>query len=243
MYSGEFQVQERSSSMTPVLLSSWIRYCKPSALLSDLRLLIKFKQTVSAITSCILALLENPEIVHKAQAQLDAVIKPGYLPDFTDEENLPYITALTMESLRWRDVVPIAIPRCLQVDDEYKGYRIPKGSIVIPNVWHVSESLLPQTILINLRAMLHDEDVYPDPFTFKPERFLTKDGKIDETIWDPRHACFGFGRRICPGRHMAFSAVWIALASILYSFNIEKAKDESGETMELSHEYISAMIM
>ena len=91
--------------------------------------------------------------------------------------------------------------------------------------------------------MLHDEDVYPDPFTFKPERFLTKDGKIDETIWDPRHACFGFGRRICPGRHMAFSAVWIALASILYSFNIEKAKDESGETMELSHEYISAMIM
>jgi len=187
--------------------------------------------------------LENPEIVHKAQAQLDAVIKPGYLPDFTDEENLPYITALTMESLRWRDVVPIAIPRCLQVDDEYKGYRIPKGSIVIPNAWHVSESLLPWTIFIDFRAMLHDEDVYPDPFTFKPERFLTKDGKIDETIRDPRHACFGFGRRICPGRHMAFSAIWIALASILYSFNIEKAKDESGEIIELSHEYLSALVM
>ncbi|KXN82774.1 O-methylsterigmatocystin oxidoreductase [Leucoagaricus sp. SymC.cos] len=183
--------------------------------------------TVSAITSCILGLLENPEILRKAQAELDSVIKPGHLPDFDDEESLPYITALTMETLRWRDVVPIAIPRYLQIDDEYKGYRLPKGSIVIPNAW----------------AMLHDEDVYPDPFTFKPERFLTKDGKIDKSVRDPRHACFGFGRRVCPGRYMAFSAVWIALASILYCFDIKKAKDEEGNTIELNHEYLSALVI
>lgn len=93
------------------------------------------------------------------------------------------------------------------------------------------------------RAMLHDENVYPDPFVFKPERFLTKDGKIDNTTRDPRHACFGFGRRICPGRHMAFSAVWIALASILYSFSIDKTKDEAGDLIELTHEYLSALVM
>jgi cytochrome P450 len=91
--------------------------------------------------------------------------------------------------------------------------------------------------------MLHDEAVYPDPFTFKPERFLTKDGKIDKTVRDPRHACFGFGRRICPGRYMAFSAVWIALASLLYCFDIQKAKDGEGNTIELSHEYLSALVM
>jgi len=91
--------------------------------------------------------------------------------------------------------------------------------------------------------MLHDENVYPDPFVFKPERFLTKDGKIDNTTRDPRHACFGFGRRICPGRHMAFSAVWIALASILYSFSIDKTKDEAGDLIELTHEYLSALVM
>jgi cytochrome P450 len=81
-------------------------------------------------------MLENPEMLKKAQAQLDSVVKSGHLPDFDDEESLPYITALTMEVLRWRDVVPIAIPRYLQVDDEYKGYRIPKGSVVIPNAWY-----------------------------------------------------------------------------------------------------------
>ena len=44
------------------------------------------------------------------------------------------------------------------------------------------------------RAMLHNEEVYPDPFMFNPDRFM-KDGKIDKSVRDPAHACFGFGRR------------------------------------------------
>lgn len=64
-------------------------------------------QTVSAITTCILGLLENPQVLKKAQAQLDAVVKPGYLPDFDDEPSLPYITAIAQEAMRWRDVTPI----------------------------------------------------------------------------------------------------------------------------------------
>ena len=48
----------------------------------------------------------------------------------------------------------------------------------------------------DLRAMLHDESVYPDPFTFKPERFLTEDGlSLNTTARDPGHAIWGFGRR------------------------------------------------
>ncbi|RXW15358.1 hypothetical protein EST38_g10494 [Candolleomyces aberdarensis] len=65
--------------------------------------------TVSAITSCILGLLEHPEVLKKAQAQIDAVVKPGHLPGFEDEPSLPYVTAIAKETLRWRDVVPIAV--------------------------------------------------------------------------------------------------------------------------------------
>jgi hypothetical protein len=43
--------------------------------------------------------------------------------------------------------------------------------------------------------MLHNEDVYPDPFTFNPDRFIGKDGNIDKSTRDPAHACWGFGRR------------------------------------------------
>ena len=116
---------------------------------------IKFhSQTVSAIASCILALLDKPAVLKKAQSELDSVLKPGHLPDFNDEPALPYITAIAMEALRWRDVVPIgglsqtsvfsiyclipqlAVPHLLDVEDEYKGYRLPARSIIIPNAWY-----------------------------------------------------------------------------------------------------------
>ncbi|KAJ2934996.1 hypothetical protein H1R20_g2118, partial [Candolleomyces eurysporus] len=195
--------------------------------------------TVSAIASCILGLLEYPEVLKKAQAQIDTVVKPGQLPDLEDEPSLPYITAIVNETLRWRDVAPIAIPHLLTAEDEYRGYRLPAGAIIVPNVW----------------AMLHDETVYPDPFTFNPDRFISPEtGQVDLTrTRDPAHACWGFGRRVCPGRYMAFSAVWLAIASLITVFDIEKAKEkvkivgedgierEEERTVELTHEYISSI--
>ncbi|KAG6892796.1 hypothetical protein C0993_002898, partial [Termitomyces sp. T159_Od127] len=87
----------------------------------------------AAIASCILGFLENPAVVKKAQEELDRVVGPGHLPTFDDEDSLPFITAITREALRWREVAPIAIPHFLDVDDEYMGYRLPKGSIIVPN--------------------------------------------------------------------------------------------------------------
>lgn len=181
--------------------------------------------TVSALSSCVLGLLSNPEAFKKAQREIDNVVKPGQLPSFDDEASLPYITAIVNETLRWRDVAPTAVAHFLHVEDEYRGYRIPKGSIIIANAW----------------AMLHDETFYPDPFAFNPDRFM-KDGKLNPAMKDPTHAAFGFGRRTCPGRYMAFSAIWIAVASIVATFDIMKAVDENGQTIEPSQEYASSLI-
>jgi cytochrome P450 len=61
------------------------------------------------------------------------------------------------------------------------------------------------------RAILHDEAVYPDPHTFKPERWLKADGELDPDTKDPT-AFFGFGRRLCPGRHLAMGATFVICA-------------------------------
>ncbi|TEB22313.1 cytochrome P450 [Coprinellus micaceus] len=185
--------------------------------------------TVSAITSCILGFLENPDILKKAQADLDRVVKPGQLPEFDDESSLPYITAIVKETLRWREVAPIAVPHFLKTEDEYRGYRLPANTVVVGNSY----------------AMLHDEN-------FKPDRFIDPEtGELDFTrARDPDHACWGFGRRICPGRHMAFSAVWLAVASLVYCFDFNKSKvrvkDDDGKEeerdVELSHEYTPALV-
>lgn len=82
------------------------------------------------------AMAKHPEIQKKAQAELDRVVGAGTLPDFNDEAQLPYITAIVREVLRWEPVGPTGIPHLVAKDDEYRGWDIPKGSYVIGNLWY-----------------------------------------------------------------------------------------------------------
>ncbi|KAF9266570.1 cytochrome P450 [Marasmius fiardii PR-910] len=77
--------------------------------------------------------------------------------------------------------------------------------------------------------MTRDESVYPDPESFIPERFLTEDGTCNE---DKMVLPFGFGRRICAGRHFALSTIWTAMTSILLHFDIEEPEDEEGKPIK-----------
>lgn len=83
--------------------------------------------------------------------------------------------------------------------------------------------------------MLFDPEVYPRPDDFIPERFLSPDGKTHgTTIRDPHSIVFGFGRRMCPGLHIATAELFLAAASILATFELSKAKDEEGNVIEPS---------
>ncbi|GBE84668.1 hypothetical protein SCP_0606470 [Sparassis crispa] len=96
-------------------------------------------------------------------------------------------------------------------DDEYRGYRIPGDTMVIPNIW----------------AMSQDVTFYPKPQQFRPERFAEMDSQTSASR-DPRQFVFGFGRRICPGRLFAEEGMWIAFASIIATMEITKARDVHG---------------
>lgn len=87
-----------------------------------------------------------------------------------------------------------------------------------------------------IRAVLHDENVYHDPLAFNPERFL-KDGKIDPDVQDPEVACFGFGRRVCAGRYMAYEEVWITVASTLAMLAIRKVIGPDGNPITPKGDY------
>ncbi len=118
-------------------------------------------------------------------------------------------------------------------DDVYNSYFLPKNSVVLGNAWCAfSLSLRPcrpihdvergffYFLVFPFRAILHDDRLFPDPFTFKPERFIGPD--VDPRVPAAVDYAFGFGRRVCPGRWMAHSFVWIVVASVLSSFRIEK---------------------
>jgi fumagillin biosynthesis cytochrome P450 monooxygenase len=72
--------------------------------------------------------------------------------------------------------------------------------------------------------MTHDPSVYKDPEVFNPSRYLGKHPKPD-----PRSYIFGFGRRVCPGRHLASNNVLLACALILATCKISKARSSDGK--------------
>jgi cytochrome P450 len=83
----------------------------------------------------------NPDVQRRAQEEIDRVVGRDRLPDFGDRDRLPYINAMVKESLRWHPVTPMGIAHSLMEDDSYDGYHIPKGSVIMPNVWLVSFAL------------------------------------------------------------------------------------------------------
>ncbi|KAI0822975.1 O-methylsterigmatocystin oxidoreductase [Trametes gibbosa] len=165
----------------------------------------------------ILAMVQHPEVQRKAQQELDAVIGPDRLPEFSDRESLPYINAVVKEVTRWHSVVPLGVSHRVMEEDVYNGFRIPAGSILVPNAW----------------AMSRDPLAYDCPDDFIPERFL-KERLDGEETRDPEKYQFGFGRRICPGRHFANNALFITVASLLHVFDIEAPLGENGKPMRVA---------
>ena len=86
-----------------------------------------------------------------------------------------------------------------------------------------SYTLITMVASTLFRAILHDAALYPEPDVFKPERFLNPDGSFrDDPILT---SAFGFGKRICPGRHFVDATLFIVVTSLLSVFNIERACD------------------
>ncbi|KAF9267146.1 cytochrome P450 [Marasmius fiardii PR-910] len=181
--------------------------------------------TFGVLSTFILAMLANPDAQKRAQDEIDSIVALGEFPKFSDEIELPFVSAVVKEVLRWKPVTPLGIPHASVAEDVYRGHTIPSGSLMVPNIW----------------AMLHDETTYPDPHSFKPERFIRADGKLNTEVRDPTSVLFGFGRRICPGRHMSWNSVWICIASVLATLDISKAVDEEGNVVEPSFEYVSSL--
>ncbi|KAG9093518.1 hypothetical protein FRC06_011493 [Ceratobasidium sp. 370] len=183
--------------------------------------------TVSGVQSFFLAMTLYPEIQAKAQAEIADYLhgqRRMILP--ADRPNLPYTSALVRELLRWHPIASVIAHQSSDLDDcnvvsGGKTYRIPARSLVVGNVW----------------KMMHDPDVYPEPHQFKPERYL-----VENPPPEPENYAFGFGRRSCPGIHIAQQSMWISVCNTLANFAITKAMDERGVEITPEERYTNSVI-
>ncbi|KAI8675975.1 hypothetical protein NCS57_00500400 [Fusarium keratoplasticum] len=173
--------------------------------------------TTSTMLTFVLAMCLNPDVQRKAQEEIDGVIGHDRYPDWSDQENLPYLAAIINETLRWRPAFALGgPPHAPTEDDIYNGFLIPKGTAIIGNLYAISR---------NPRE-------YPQPQRFWPERFL--DG-FDRPAYPNKrgHNAFGWGRRVCSGEALAQQSLYFTIVSLLWAFHIRPGLDENGVEVTL----------
>ncbi|KAK5560797.1 hypothetical protein LTR46_001105 [Exophiala xenobiotica] len=159
--------------------------------------------TSSTLYAFIQAMVIFPEVMKKAQEEVDRVTGPDRLPTMNDEQDLQYIRA---------------IPHCVIQDDEYQGYKIPKGAAVIHNVYSINM----------------DPARYPDPRRFEPDRYKddfqnAADAATASDVSKRDHFTFGAGRRLCQGIHVAERSLFIGIARLAWAFDVNPATDSDGK--------------
>ncbi|CAJ0567333.1 unnamed protein product, partial [Mesorhabditis spiculigera] len=118
-----------------------------------------------------------------------------------DKNDLPYVNAVVSEAQRMANLLPQNLFRVTNEDVKIQGYHIPKGSVVCPQI----------------SCVLYDDKIFPEPYKFKPERFLNADGsyrKYEELV------PFSVGKRQCAGEGLARLELYIVIANIFQTFKI-----------------------
>ncbi|KAG2355861.1 hypothetical protein BDR07DRAFT_1301895 [Suillus spraguei] len=180
--------------------------------------------TAVAICTVLTVAARFPEEQAKVQAELDSVIGRGEAPTFADKSSLPRLEAFISEALRWRPLAAEGLPHrttediCLQ-----ENYCIPAGTTVTGNHWAISR----------------DPDVYPEPDAFKPERWIDDQGHLRD---DLTFFVYGFGRRVCPGQHVANRSVFINSLLMLWAFELSLDPAKPQDDMVLMNAVIPCTI-
>ncbi|PPJ49559.1 hypothetical protein CBER1_01956 [Cercospora berteroae] len=172
--------------------------------------------TGSILTAFVNAMCAYPEIQKRARAQIDAVVGSDRSPNWGDFKSLPYIAQCVKETIRWRPVTPLNFPRALSEDDWIDGKFLPKGTVVIVNAW----------------GLHNDPQYFTNPEAFDPDHFkgcTTPAAELAVGAPEKRdHYGYGTGRRFCAGVHLADRSLFVAMAKLLWAFEILPGKDGKG---------------
>ena len=123
-----------------------------------------------------------------------------------------------------------AIPHAARAEDTIDGYTIPAGCTIVLAVW----------------AANRDPSLFPNPEVFDPSRqnqdMTLGESALASNFEDRGGWTFGAGRRLCPGIHVAERTLFLAMARILWAFDIAKAKNANGRDIEVNQDEVTQSI-
>lgn len=161
--------------------------------------------TTSTLTHFLFSVTLYPSWQVRIQEEMDQVLGRGHLPTFDDLPKLSILNAVFKESLRWIPVAPLGLAHMSSSEDVWNGFYIPKGSFIHCNIGYV----------------LRDPQIWgKDSQEFNPNRFLPEHNPSMYDLPDIWSVPFGFGRRVCPGKHLGQRTVLLYAAAILSSYEL-----------------------
>ena len=162
--------------------------------------------TSVALTWTLYELLKNPSATSKIRQEVKEISK-GLPLTYEMIQNMPFLHATIMESLRLHPSAPESFR--FAVNDDV----LPDGTII------PADSL----IMYSINTINHCENVWDDPASFKPERFY---GKKEPSPF--AFATFNAGPRVCPGRNLALVEIKLSIAFLLSRFEFEDVYGHDG---------------
>ncbi|XP_060214507.1 probable (S)-N-methylcoclaurine 3'-hydroxylase isozyme 2 [Lycium barbarum] len=167
-------------------------------------------------------LLRDPQALKKLRDEIAGVVGDKDIIKESDLPNLPYLDSCFKETLRLHPPGPLLLPHRAVQTCEVMGYRIPKDTQLLVNMW----------------AIARDPKIWDDPLSFKPERFINS--KMDNKGRNFEYIPFGSGRRICAGEPLASRFIPLAVASMIHKFDwilpneMDPAKINMDETLDVT---------
>nr|KAG5689355.1 hypothetical protein BaRGS_019729 [Batillaria attramentaria] len=168
--------------------------------------------TLETLSSMFLFFLHHPDVVKNIQAEVDRVVGSRE-PRLEDRPRCSYTEAAILESMRFLTLLPLGVSHKARDEVQFRGFTIPKGTLIFSVSW----------------AMNNSADVWGDPGTFRPERFLDDKGNLLEATHPVRqqHLNFGVGKRACPGEVFARARIFLYVTTLLQRFDILPPQTES----------------
>ncbi|XP_071780121.2 cytochrome P450 1D1 [Centroberyx gerrardi] len=176
-----------------------------------------FDTIIAGLQWSLLYLIKFPDIQDRIHMEIDDHIGAARLPRFADKPKMPFTEAFMYEVFRHASYVPFTIPHCTTTNITLNGYFIPKDTCVFINQYQVN----------------HDTDLWGDPDTFRPERFLDGSGLLNKELMD-KVLIFGMGKRRCLGDGFARLEIFVFLTTLLHGLRIQNVP---GQELDLSTDF------